>query len=107
MLPLNKIKATAVLIVVLAVVSVACTTPPTVVSKNASPTSSSASTGELQFKTPNGWSRETPSPGMRFAQYQLPAAEGDAEPASLVVYYFGAGQGGSVQANLDRWTGQI
>jgi hypothetical protein len=105
MLPLSKIKATCALLV--AVVSAACSTPPTVVSKNAAPASSSGSTGALQFKTPDGWSSETPPPGMRVAQYQLPAAEGDAEPASLIVYYFGAGQGGSVQANLDRWTGQI
>lgn len=108
MLPLNKINATCTLLVaVLALVSVACSTPPTVVSKNAGPASSSGSTGALQFHTPDGWSTETPPPGMRVAQYQLPAADGDAEPASLIVYYFGAGQGGSVQANLDRWTGQI
>jgi hypothetical protein len=44
---------------------------------------------------------------MRVAQYRLPAAEGDSEAASLVVYYFGPGQGGSVEANLDRWTSQI
>jgi len=24
-----------------------------------------------------------------------------------VVYFFGAGQGGSVEANLDRWKGQM
>lgn len=108
MRPINKIKATcALLVAILALVSVACSTPPTMVSKNAAPPSSSASTGELQFKTPDGWSSETPSSSMRVAQYQLPAAEGDAESASLVVYYFGAGQGGSVQANLDRWTAQI
>jgi len=44
---------------------------------------------------------------MRVGQYELPAAEGDAEPASLVVFYFGPGQGGSVEANLDRWMGQL
>lgn len=44
---------------------------------------------------------------MRVSQYQLPAADGDAEAASLVVYYFGAGQGGSVSANLERWIGQM
>lgn len=44
---------------------------------------------------------------MRVSQYQLPPAEGDAEAASLVVYYFGAGQGGSVNANLERWIGQM
>jgi hypothetical protein len=44
---------------------------------------------------------------MRAAQYVLPKAEGDSEDASLVVYYFGQGQGGSVGANLDRWVGQM
>ena len=44
---------------------------------------------------------------MRVAQYKLPKAEGDPEDASLVLYYFGATQGGSVQANIDRWVGQI
>jgi len=44
---------------------------------------------------------------MRVSQYQLPAAEGDIEAASLVVYYFGSGQGGSVDANLERWIGQM
>jgi hypothetical protein len=44
---------------------------------------------------------------MRVSQYQLPAADGDTEAASLVVYYFGPGQGGSVDANLERWIGQM
>jgi hypothetical protein len=104
----NKMKPIcASLVTVLAILLVACSTPPTVVSKNTSPASPSASTGELRFKTPDGWASETPSSSMRVAQYQLPAAEGDTEAASLAVYYFGAGQGGSVQANLDRWIGQM
>ena len=41
---------------------------------------------------------------MRVAQYKLP---GDAGDANLVVYYFGPGQGGSVDANLERWIGQM
>jgi len=44
---------------------------------------------------------------MRVAQYKLPKAEGDNEDASLVVYYFGASQGGSAQANIDRWISQM
>lgn len=44
---------------------------------------------------------------MRAAQYKLPKAEGDSEDASLVLYYFGATQGGSPQANIDRWISQI
>jgi hypothetical protein len=44
---------------------------------------------------------------MRVAQYKLPRAQGDSDDAQLVLYYFGAGQGGSVEANLDRWMNQM
>ena len=40
------------------------------------------------------------------AQFTLPRAAGDTEPAELVVYYFG-GSGGSVEANIERWLGQM
>src|SRR2546421_3675356 len=62
---------------------------------------------ELRFKMPDGWVSESPSSKMRVAQYKLPKAEGDAEDASLVVYYFGPAQGGSVDANIDRWISQM
>ena len=60
---------------------------------------------DLQFKAPEGWVSETPTNNMRAAQYKLPGEAG--ADASLVVYFFGAGQGGPVQANLDRWIGQV
>ena len=63
--------------------------------------------GEVRFQPPSAWVTEPPTSGMRVAQYRLPRAEGDAEDASLIVYYFGQGQGGSAQANLDRWIGQM
>ncbi len=44
---------------------------------------------------------------MRKAEWVLPRAEGDGEDASLVVFYFGSGQGGDVESNLDRWYGQF
>jgi len=62
---------------------------------------------ELRVKMPDGWVSESPSSKMRVAQYKLPKAEGDAEDASLVVYYFGPAQGGSVEANIDRWISQM
>ena len=43
---------------------------------------------------------------MRVGDFSLPHADGDAEDAELVVYYFG-GQGGSVDANIERWVGQM
>src|SRR3954464_13311006 len=63
--------------------------------------------GDLRFKAPDGWTTEKSSSSMRVAQYRLPKAEGDKEDASLVLYYFGASQGGSAQANIDRWIGQM
>jgi hypothetical protein len=43
---------------------------------------------------------------MRVAEYTLPKAPGDREDGELVVYFFG-GSGGSVDANLERWIGQM
>ncbi len=68
---------------------------------------SQAPAGELRFVVPSGWVSEKPSTRMRFAQYKLPRVDQDAEDASLVIYYFGMGEGGSTQANLDRWIAQI
>jgi hypothetical protein len=44
---------------------------------------------------------------MRAATYLVPASSGDKDNGECGVYYFGQGQGGSVQANLDRWIGQF
>jgi hypothetical protein len=60
--------------------------------------------GDLSFKTPDGWTSEPPSSSMRVAQYKLPGDTGD---ASLVIYYFGQGQGGKIEDNFDRWIGQM
>jgi hypothetical protein len=70
-------------------------------------TQSANPSGELRYKAPEGWTIENPSSSMRAAQYKLPRTEGDSEDASLVLYYFGPGQGGSVSANIDRWIGQM
>src|SRR4030095_13354085 len=89
------------------VLSVGCGTPPTPAPPNAPQAAGASSQGDLRLKPPEGWVNERPTSSMRVSQYQLPAADGDTEAASLVVYYFGAGQGGSVDANLERWIGQM
>jgi hypothetical protein len=68
---------------------------------------SPAVSGELRYKVPEEWVTEKPTSDMRVAQYKLPKAEGDSEDALLVVYYFGQGQGGPAQANIDRWVNQM
>ena len=72
-----------------------------------SQTSNQSTTAELKFKAPEGWIVEKPSSTMRVAQYNLPRVEGDSADASLVLYFFGSGQGGSVQENVDRWIAQM
>jgi hypothetical protein len=60
----------------------------------------------LTYTAPAGWKPVTTSSSMRVAQFSLPRATGDAQDAELVVYYFG-GTGGTVEANIDRWVGQM
>jgi hypothetical protein len=60
----------------------------------------------LKYDMPEGWISKPLSSKMRLADFVLPKAEGDAEDASLVVTFFG-GQGGTVQANFDRWITQM
>jgi len=61
----------------------------------------------LTFDAPAGWVPKTPSSSMRVAEFTLPKVEGDTEDATLTVFFFGANQGGNVQANVDRWIGQM
>jgi hypothetical protein len=55
---------------------------------------------------PAAWVPERPASSMRLAQFRVPGAAG-AEGAEFVVFYFGQGQGGSVDANLARWQSQF
>lgn len=54
----------------------------------------------LRWTPPNAWKAQGSRP-MRLDTYSV------GEDAECGVYYFGQGQGGSVQANLDRWIGQF
>src|SRR4030095_1404149 len=60
----------------------------------------------LKWTSPRGWKTEAPKP-MRAATYSISPASGDTASAECAVYFFGAGQGGSVESNLERWKGQV
>lgn len=53
---------------------------------------------------PKSWVRQSPANTMRLAQFQVPGKAGNAE---AIVFYFGPGGGGPVQANIERWTSQF
>jgi hypothetical protein len=44
---------------------------------------------------------------MRLATYKLPRVPGEERDAEMTVFFFGGGQGGSVEANFERWIGQF
>jgi len=55
---------------------------------------------------PADWQAQQPESNMRLAQFAVPAA-GDGDGAEMVVYYFGPTQGGSLEANVERWQSQF
>jgi hypothetical protein len=63
-----------------------------------------AAAGTIDFDLPKAWQSQTPSSSMRLAQAAIPGAAG---PADFAVFYFGPGGGGPVEANINRWVGQM
>ncbi len=55
----------------------------------------------LAYDVPKDWKTVETSSSMRLAQWSYGAK------SEVVIFYFGSGQGGSVEANLDRWYGQF
>jgi hypothetical protein len=60
--------------------------------------------GSLDFDLPKSWDKQSPSSSMRIAQASIPGPGG---PGEFAVFFFGPGGGGTVEANIDRWVGQV
>lgn len=58
---------------------------------------------EYKAAVPSSWVSKTPSSTSRLAQFIVPGSDS----AEIVVFFFGASQGGNVDANLTRWRGQF
>lgn len=71
------------------------------------PASSAEEPLRITWLDPPTFKRVPPSNAMRKASYVVPRAEGDPEDGELTVFYFGPGQGGSIDANVDRWVKQF
>jgi hypothetical protein len=88
--------------------------PSPFLSAQAKPPSTPAPAGSAQqeplhitWLDPPSFKRVPPSNAMRKASYVVPRAAGDPEDGELTVFYFGPGQGGSIDANVDRWVKQF
>jgi len=61
--------------------------------------------GPLRFDRPESWRWVPPSGSFRAAQLEKKSSDGI--PLTLTFSRFTSGDGGSTQANLDRWTAQF
>ncbi len=65
-----------------------------------------SSAAGVRWSIPSSWTAG-PARQMRVATYNIPAEKGDHEDAECGVFYFGTGQGGDVEMNIDRWVNQF
>ena len=62
----------------------------------------------LRYTIPDTWQRVPAASSMRAAQYRIEGPTPDAaDDAQVVLFFFGEGQGGTTEANLDRWYAQF
>lgn len=69
-----------------------------------------APAGGLGFTAPPAWKARPAASSMRVAEFVVPRVAGDGEDGELIVYFFGSFFGrlaGGVDANIDRWIGQM
>ena len=71
------------------------------------PAGAANAAGGLTWTPPAMWSVSPSASSMRVVTYKVPAAASDAEGGEVAVFYFGPGQGGGTQANVDRWIAQF
>jgi hypothetical protein len=62
---------------------------------------------QVEWTDPPGWTRLPRKSPMRVATYSIPQVKGDSEAGELAVFYFGPGQGGAVDGNVERWASQF
>jgi len=106
---MKRILITVLVIVVVAVLACQKTeqaaTAPAAPAPAPSPMGSMASaTTSVAYDLPAAWTRVQPTSSMRLDQAAIPGEGGNGE---LAVFFFGAGGGGGVEANLQRWSDQM
>jgi hypothetical protein len=63
--------------------------------------------GAFKFARPEGWGWVAPASTMRKAQLTPPATKEDELASEVTFFHFGPGQGGSADANVQRWANQF
>jgi hypothetical protein len=60
----------------------------------------------IVWSRPQRWEKAADRP-MRAATYNIPSSKEGVEGGECAVFYFGTGQGGDVNLNIDRWGAQF
>ncbi len=61
----------------------------------------------MNSKAPAAWKPQKSSSAMRKYHFKIDKAAGEAEDSEVIVFFFGKGQGGSLEENLKRWKGMF
>jgi hypothetical protein len=61
--------------------------------------------GTLTAQAPAAWEIQKSTSQFRAGQYKVPKVEGDPADAEFVIFHFGAGGGGGLEDNINRWYG--
>ena len=69
--------------------------------------SATITAGDFEFALPTPWADSGNTRPMVKAIAVWTDPDGTHEPIDAAFYHFGEGQGGTVQANVDRWKGQF
>src|SRR3954469_7961890 len=62
---------------------------------------------DIVWTDPSEWQRIAPTSAMRKASYKVRHLPKDHEDVEVAVFYFGSGEGGGTEANIQRWIGQF
>ncbi len=67
----------------------------------------SLTAGEFIFKYAKPWVSQEVTSSMRAGQLVYKQKSQYLEDVEMVIYFFGEGQGGGIEANINRWVGQF
>lgn len=85
---------------------VAPTQQPRPAAEQVPPATAQGAVAGLSWSVAEDWVAQQQRP-MRVATYLTETAEGDTDPGEIAVFYFGPGEGGTVEANVNRWFQQF
>ncbi len=62
---------------------------------------------DITLNIPEGWKQKPQVREPRIVEFEVPPVGDDKESGEFVVFFFGKQGAGGVQANVDRWVGQL